>query len=444
VFVEDAMQSRNFTAFGMTRRRFLLGSTSALAALGLQGCASAPAARSQPEFPQLRDLMADQVAKNAFPGAVWLVAQGDDVAVDMVGVSAIGGTSPMRRDTIFRIASMTKAVTATAVMMLVEEGKVALDAPAEQWLPELANRRVLKQIDGPLDDTVPASRPITVRDLLTFTLGFGLLFDESPPLMKAIAELNLVNGQPIPMTPHNPDEWMARFGTLPLMHQPGERWMYNTGSLLQGVLVKRASGQDFDAFVRERILVPLGMRDTGFFVPPEKLDRFAGCGTFTDPEKGPTQMDADGAQSAYAQSPVFPSGAAGLVSTLDDYLAFARMLLAGGRHGDQRLLSADSVREMTRDQLTAEQKAASASSYFPPGFFDAHGWGYGVGVSTAPDSISPVPGRYGWEGGFGTSWLNDPTRGLVAIVMTQSSDFLFTGALDEFWGTLYASLPAPA
>ena len=423
---------------GMTRRQFLVGSNYALAAMGMSGCASAPAAPSQPAFPRLRDLMAAQVAQDKIPGAVWLIAQGDDVAVDTVGVSSIGGTVPMRRDTIFRIASMTKPVTAAAVLMLVEEGKLTLDAPAERWLPELANRRVLARIDGPLEDTVPAARPITVRDLLTFTLGFGLLFDESPPIMRAIAELNLANAEPVPMTPHEPDAWMARFGTLPLMHQPGERWMYNTGSLLSGVLVKRASGQDFDAFVRERILVPLGMRDTGFFVPPEKLDRYAGCAVFNDPEKGPSRMDADGAESAYATRPVFPSGAAGLVSTVDDYLAFVRMLHAGGVHDGRRLLRADSVRDMTRDQLTAEQKAASS---FLPGFFDTRGWGYGLAVITKPDAVSSTPGRYGWDGGFGTSWINDPTRRLVAIVMTQSPHFLFDGPLDEFWRALYAGLP---
>jgi CubicO group peptidase (beta-lactamase class C family) len=385
--------------------------------------------------------MSAQAAQSRFPGAVWLVAQGDAVAVDTVGVSAVGSTVPMRRDTIFRIASMTKAVTATAVMMLVEAGKLALDAPAERWLPELANRRVLARIDGPLGVTVPARRAISVRDLLTFTLGFGLLFDQSLPIQRAIDQLKLVNGQPVPMTPHPPDEWMARFGRLPLMHQPGERWMYNTGSLLQGVLVRRASGQNFDAYVRDRILSPLGCKDTGFFVPPEKLDRFAGCGVFTDPKKGASRMDADGARSAYATAPVFPSGAGGLVSTVDDYLAFARMLLAGGVHQGRRLLSVESVREMTRDQLTAQQKTASAATFFP-GFFDAHGWGYGMGVSTAPDPVSKVPGRYGWDGGFGTSWINDPARDLVAIVMTQSTDFLFSGALDQFWRNLYASLPA--
>jgi CubicO group peptidase (beta-lactamase class C family) len=435
------MKSPDSTPSGMNRRQFLVGSNCALAAAGLYGCASAPAARPQPAFPRLSELMASQVAPSKLPGAVWLVAQGDSVAVDAVGVSAIGGSTPMRRDTIFRIASMTKAVTAAAVMMLVEEGKLALDAPAERWLPELANRRVLRRLDGPLDDTVPASRPITVQDLMTFTLGFGILFDAKMPIQRAIDERQLRNGEPVPMTPLAPDAWMAKFGTLPLMHQPGERWMYNTGSLLQGVLVRRASGQDFDAFVRARILEPLGMKDTGFQVPADKLDRFAGCGVFTDPQGQAHRMDADGAQSAYASAPTFPSGAAGLVSTVDDYLAFARMLLTGGVHRGQRLLSAESVREMTRDHLSADQKAASAATFFP-GFFDTRGWGYGLAVITRADAVSPVPGRYGWDGGFGTSWINDPARNLVAIVMTQSSDFLFNGALDRFWRALYASLPA--
>jgi CubicO group peptidase (beta-lactamase class C family) len=214
--------------------------------------------------------------------------------------------------------------------------------------------------------------------------------------------------------------------------------MYNTGSLLQGVLVARASGQPFDDFVRTRIIWPLGMRDTDFYAPVSKLDRFAGCGIFTDQQAGKvTRIDRDGAQSAYATAPVFPSGAGGLVSTVDDYHAFARMLLSGGVYNGRRILREEAVREMTRDQLTAEQKAASQ---FFPGFFDTHGWGYGVGVSTAPDAVSQVPGRYSWDGGFGTSWINDPGRNLVAIVMTQSSDFLFNGALESFWRAVYAAI----
>ena len=420
----------------MKRREFLLASGPALAAAAMGACAKTR--RLQGRVVSLRDPMAARVTRHEFPGAVWLVAQGDEVAVDAVGVTAIDGSASMRRDTIFRIASMTKAVTASAVMMLVEDGTLTLDAPAERWLPEIANRRVLRRTEGPLTDTVPARRAITVRDLLSFTLGFGLLFDNSLPIQRAIDENQLVNGAPVPMTPHGPDEWMKRFGTLPLMHQPGERWMYNTGSLLQGVLVRRASGKAFEAFVHERIVEPLGMRDTAFFVPEGKLDRFAGCGIFTDPQSGTkTRMDKDGAASAYATPPAFPSGAGGLVSTVDDYLAFARMLLKGGVHEGRRLLKAESVRQMTKDQLTPEQKAAS--SFFPR-FFDTRGWGYGLAIHTAPDAVSRVPGRYGWDGGFGTSWFNDPRRDLVAIVMTQSSDFLFSGGLEAFWRGVYAAV----
>ncbi|WP_437878402.1 serine hydrolase domain-containing protein [Sorangium sp. So ce513] len=382
-----------------------------------------------------REVMEAEVAAGQMPGAVWLVARGDDVYVDAVGVTEVGGSTPMRRDTIFRIASMTKAVTATAVMMLVEEGKLDLDAPVDRWLPELANRRVLARIDGPIDETVPAERPITVRDLMTFTMGFGVLFDASLPIQRAIDELELVNGQPVPMTPHGPDEWIRRLGTLPLMHQPGAQWMYNTGSLVQGVLVGRVADQGFDAFVRERILAPLGMRDTDFHVPADKLARFAGCGYYTDEQTGEkTRMDRDGAESAYASPPAFPSGAAGLVSTVDDYFVFARMLMNGGVHEGRRILSAASVREMTTDHLTPAQKAASS---FFPGFFETHGWGHGLAVVTAPDAVSEVPGRHGWDGGFGTSCINDPGRGLIGIVMTQSSGFLFSGSLERFWRSVY-------
>ena len=426
----------NDSATGFSRRYFLQSSAAAVGAL-LLGCRrDASSSSVAAKLAALRALMEAQRVGGVFPGAVWLVAQGDDVAVDMIGTQAIGGTAPMQRDTIFRIASMTKAVTAACVMILIEDGRIELDAPAHRWVPELANRRVLRRIDGPLDDTVPAKRDITVRDLLAYTLGFGLLFD-NPPIQRRIDELRLVNGKPIQLTPHAPDEWIKLFATLPLMHQPGEAWMYGTGSLLQGVLVRRASGQDFDAFMHERIVEPLGMNDTGFFVPADKLGRYAGCGFFTDQGKK-TAMDKDGAQSAYAKPPVFPAGESGLVSTVDDYLIFARMLLNGGKHGNRQILRAESVREMTRDRLTPDQKSASANNFFP-GFFDTHGWGYGLAISTAPDPISKVPGRYGWFGGFGTDFIVDPNRDLIAIVMTQSTDFLFNGARDRFWRELYTA-----
>lgn len=426
----------------MINRRKFMAACGGMVAAGCAGSGAGPAPEAPRPAPEtgarelapVRAVMEAEVAKGQLPGAVWMVARGDRVVVDSLGVTAIDGQTPMARDTIFRIASMTKPVTALAVLLLVEEGKLALDAPVEKWLPELANRRVLKRIDGPIDETVPAERAFTVRDLLTFTFGFGLSF-EPLPIQKTIDELQLVNGEPLPMTPHAPDEWIRRLGTLPLMHQPGARWMYNTGSLVQGVLIRRAAKQDFDVFVQERILAPLGMRDTGFHVPASELSRYAGCGYFTNPQTGEkTRMDRDGKESAYATPPVFPSGAAGMVSTVDDYLAFARLLMNGGMHRGRRLVSEASVKEMTRDQLTPAQKAAST---FFPGFFETNGWGYGLAVNTAPDAISTSPGRYGWIGGFGTEWFTDPGRDLVLIAMTQSSDFLFSGARERLGKSVY-------
>jgi CubicO group peptidase (beta-lactamase class C family) len=415
-------------------RRDLLAAGAALT-LTMPRVAGAQAALS-PRLGPLRDVMQTAVARG-LPGYVTLVAQGDDVVVDVGGMKALGGTEPMTRDTIFRIMSMTKAVTAAAVMMLVEEGKLTLDEPAERLLPELANRRVLKRLDGPLDDTEPARRPVAVRDIMDFTFGFGALFEPSTPIQQEIVRLKLANDFPQPMTPHAPDEWMRLFSTLPLMHQPGEVWMYNTGSILQGVLVARAAGQAFDAFLDERILGPLGMKDTGFLVPAEKLSRLAGGGTMTNPQTGKIDtFDGQGAASEFARPPAFPSGAAGLVSTADDYLQFARMLLARGTHQGRRLLSEASVAQMTTDHLSPAQKAASAGAFFP-GFFDTHGWGFGVAIGTTPDALSAVPGRYGWDGGYGTSWMNDPARDLIGIAMTQSVDFLFGEGLQAFWREVY-------
>jgi CubicO group peptidase (beta-lactamase class C family) len=417
------------------RRCFVLATATSLLASSVK----AAKLKNFHDLSRLHKAMQAGVDKQLFPGAVWLVAEGEDAVVDMVGTQAIGNAAPMRRDTIFRVASMTKALTAACVMMLIEEGRVALEEPAKRWLPELADRKVLHRIDGPLYDTEPAKRDITVRDLLAYTLGFGLVLGQKPPIQQKIDELELVVGMPVPLTPHAPDEWMTRFATLPLMHQPGDAWMYTAGSLLQGVLIRRASGQDFDAFVKERITGPIGMKDTAFFVPPEKLDRFAGCGQFTDESGKKIRMDKEGADSAYAKPPVFPAGDAGLVSTVDDYFLFARMLRNGGKHGNIQILRAESVHEMTRDQLTPEQKNASTQNFFP-GFFDTNSWGYGVGVVTTPDKISKVPGRYGWDGGFGTTFLVDPNRELNAIVMTQGTDFLFKGGRDEFARELYAAM----
>src|SRR5215207_4505239 len=228
---------------------------------------------SQAGLDRLHAAMAARIERGELPGLVLLIARGDQVHVDAIGVKAFGGTEPMRRETPFRITSLTKPIVAAVTMMLVEDGALGLADPVERWLPELANRRVLKNIDGPLDSTVAARRSITVEDLLTFRMGFGLLteptFDPPFPINNAANELQLFLGPPDPRTPHPPDELIRRFGSLPLMYQPGDRWQYNTGSLVLGVLLARVAGRPLDDLFRARVFEPLGMRHSGFSVPAE-------------------------------------------------------------------------------------------------------------------------------------------------------------------------------
>jgi CubicO group peptidase (beta-lactamase class C family) len=323
----------------------------------------------------------------------------------------------MRRDIIFRISSMTKPIIAVATMILVEECKLRLDEPVDRWLHELADRQVLKRLDGPLDDTVPSKQPITVRDLLTFRMGFGQMMapQDAYPILQEALKQQIGMGPPSPSSMPAPDEWMRHLGSLPLMYQPGEQWMYNTGSDVLGVLIARASGQPLETFLRESLFEPLEMRDTGFSVPEASLDRLA-TSYWPDPASGKLTVYDEARGSQWSHPPAFPSGAGGLVSTIDDYLAFGQMMLSQGKHGNERILSRLSVELMTTDQLTPEQKAASS---LISGFLDGHGWGFGVSVVTRRDDIAAVPGRYGWDGGLGTSWYSDPREEMVIILMTQ-------------------------
>ena len=370
---------------------------------------------SKARLGRLHDVMAGYVARGEMPGVVTLVSRRGEAHVDAIGMKAVGGSDPMRRDTIFRIASMTKPITAAAAMILVEECRLRLDEPVDRWLPELADRKVLKRFDGPLDDTVPANRPITLRDLLTFRLGIGAVM--APPgryaIQRAMEEAGLAPG-PNPSS-HTPDEWMKRLGGLPLIHQPGEKWMYHTGSDVLGVLIARASGQPLETFFRERIFEPLGMKDTGFSVSAERLDRLS-TSYWTSPATGALELydKAEGGQ--WSRPPAFPSGGGGLVSSIDDYLAFGQMMLNKGKHGSERILSRPSVELMTTDQLTPEQKAVSG---LVPGYFLSHGWGFGVSMVTRRDEVAGSVGKFGWDGGLGTSWYSDPGEDMVTILMTQ-------------------------
>jgi len=363
-------------------------------------------------LPELDADLAGFVERGEAGGLAWAVATADDAHACVAGGLDDDATEPLRRDAIFRISSMSKPVTAVAALMLADDGQLALDDAVDPWLPELADRPVLRAPAGPIDDTVPASRPITVRDLLTFRMGLGMDFTAAAPqpLLAAMGELELGAGAPEPAGPPPPDEWMRRLGTLPLERQPGEQWLYHTSADVLGVLVARVAGQPFDEFLAERLFTPLGMVDTGFSVPAADHSRFTSC-YVTEPETG-ARHRYDGPDGQWSRPPAFPSGGHGLVSTVDDYLAFARMLLAGGVHRGRQLISAAAVTAMTSDQIGTVPGASGVMDRT-----GAVGWGYGVSVQLEADAIHGV-GAYGWDGGLGSSWANEPGVGLIGILLT--------------------------
>jgi CubicO group peptidase (beta-lactamase class C family) len=346
---------------------------------------------------------ASHVGEDKVPGLAALVAQGGDVHVEALGTLAVGGR-PVERASLFRIASTTKPITAAATLAVVDEGLLGLDDPIDELVEELADRRVVRRMDGPLDDTAPAARSITPRDLLSFTFGFGMVLEmfgaSTPwPILAAEKELHLATlGPPRPDEQPDPDTWIANLGTLPLLAQPGERWLYNTGASVLGVLLARATGEPFPEVLRTRVFEPLGMRDTAFWT--SETDRLP---TAYRPTPGGLVV-WDEPAGAWSHPPSFGDGAAGLISTVDDLLAFARMLLRGG----DPVLSPQAVRGMTTDQLTDAQKAHGGLGR---NFFAGRSWGFGQAVLDS--------GAYGWNGGFGSSWLVDPDRDLTVIVLTQ-------------------------
>jgi CubicO group peptidase (beta-lactamase class C family) len=366
---------------------------------------------------RLHDRLAAYVERGQVPGLVALVARGPDVHVEVLGAAAIGDATALGRDAIFRIASLSKPIAAAATMVLVEDGTLTLDGPVSTYLPELGSPRVLRRLEGPLDDTVPAERAITVEDLLTFRLGFGAIMAPggSYPVQAAEAELGLMTlGPPWPPPPFGPDEWITRFASLPLLHQPGAEWRYNTGAQVLGVLLERASGQPLEEFLRARLFEPLGMPDTAFWVPPEKRDRFT-TAYFPDEAGGALQLLDPPAGGWWNERPAMGNLAGMLVSTLDDYWSFVSMLLGDGTSRDgSAVLTPASVAAMTTDHLTAAQRASA------PVFFGEHGgWGYCMAAPGPLHAAPPVPWGFGWNGGTGTTWLSDPVRGLTTILFTQ-------------------------
>jgi CubicO group peptidase (beta-lactamase class C family) len=389
---------------------------------------------SKARLRRMKDVLAGHVESGSLPGLVALVSRRGEPHVETIGEMAVAG-KPMRRNTLFRIASMTKPVTAAAAMILVEECRIRLDDPVDPWLPELADRKVLKSIDSPLDQTVPARRALTLRDLMTFTMGLGA-FMAPPgtyPIQKAMEELKIAPGPEFSF--HTPDEFMKRIGSLPLAFQPGETWLYHTGLDVLGVMIARVTGQTLGAFLKERLFEPLGMTDTGFHAPKSKIGRLATAYRL-DPKTRKLAVFDEPQGGRFAGPPKFEAGGAGLVSTIDDFAAFLRMMLNNGKAGRTRILSRPSVELMTSDQLTAQQKAG-ADVFFK----GAASWGFGMAVVTRRTNLF-APGRFGWDGGYGTTGHADPAEGLIGILMTQRlmDSPMPPPHFSDFWASAYQAI----
>ncbi|MEC3919085.1 serine hydrolase domain-containing protein [Nocardia sp. CDC160] len=391
---------------------------------------------------KVSEVLAGYVERGEVAGAVALLYRHGELAhADAVGWRDRAAQLPMQRDTLFRIASMTKPITAVAALTLVDEGLIGLHDPIDRWLPELADRKVLRDIDGSPDDVVPAERPITLEDLLTYRLGLGWGRSSLAPQLFALTADPIASAIGVANTEQlTPDEWLRRVGELPLIAQPGTLWRYHTASDILGILISRVTGQPLETALRERVLTPLGMTDTGFVVPESKRDRLS---VLYGPDF--TELDRP-ATTGWGRQPLFPSGGAGLVSTADDYARFARMLLNGGELDGVRVLSAELVAALGTDYLTPEQHAAPP--FNPPlgqTIWADQGFGYGVKIQTAPGTGVPSVGTLSWPGGLGTDWYADPDKDLVALLLVQSANIIIAAEWrsplgDDFLTTVYAAL----
>ncbi len=356
-------------------------------------------------------------------GAATLVWREGDVAqVRCAGWRDVDAKLPVERDTIFRIASMTKPITSAVALMLLEEGRLALDDPIARWAPEFEHMRVLRTPDGPLDDTVPAERSITFEDLLTHRSGLTIGDFHSGPIAKAYAK---TLGGDIDSTV-SPDDWISGLAGLPLIDQPGAAFHYSHSTDLLGLLIARIEDAPLGEVLARRVFAPLGMKDTGFTVPKAKHDRRARLYGFDESGKLTARLTAAGG-STMAERPEdmeYVSGGQGLWSTVDDYLAFARMFVGAGQVGSERLLKPETLALMTTNRLSESQRIGARMMGMPV-FASGHGFGLGVAVVLDPVTVSPLRGRggvgtVGWPGAFGGWWQADPTNRSVMIFLAHN------------------------
>ena len=363
-------------------------------------------------------------------GALTCVWQhGKVLQVNEIGYRDIEAQAPMGRDTIFRIASMTKPVTVAAAMALVEEGKLALSDPITRWLPELSDMQVLVDSLGALDHTVPARRDITVEDLMTHRSGLAYSFSVAGPISRAYHRVSLRQDQ---------DHWLADVAQLPLVHQPGDRMTYSQGTEVLGIALSRIEGKPLHQVLAERIFEPLSMTDTGFFISADKRARAATM--YRLDQQGGMHNDAMG--PIPVKEPRFCQGGAGLVSTADDYLRFAQMLLAGGTVDGIRVLAEESVHLMRTDRLTDEQKR---QPFLGAPFWIGRGFGLNLSVVTDPARSAQLfgpggVGTFGWPGAYGTWWQADPANNVILIYLIQNFPDLEAAAAAVAGNTAFARL----
>ena len=347
----------------------------------------------------LLSILEDHVSRGTAPGIIG-VSGAPDGRVEVVTVGDLSA------DAIVRIQSMTKPIVTVAALRLVQDGRLELDDPVERWLPELADRQVLRTPTSPLDDVEPATTPITVRHLLTNMSGYGTITAPSP-LQDAMAANQTESGpEPVAL---GAQEWLDALATLPLAFQPGTGWRYHHSFGILGILLSRLVGGSLEEHLRTDLFEPLGMVDTGYTVPIDQAHRLPAG--YRHDESGALVEIEPAAGGFYVAPAPFDLSHAELVSTASDYAAFARMLAAGGLHNGKVIVSPELVAQLRTDQVPA---AAKADDSFFPGFWSGMGWGFGVSVVTEGEHA----GRYGWSGGLGTDFFVD-ADGSFRIVLTQ-------------------------
>jgi len=393
---------------------------------GLPTAAPEDAGMSFDGLARIRPAMQAYIDDGRLAGVMTMVARrGNVVHWDAVGMRDIDAGAPLELDDIFRIYSMTKPITSVAVMILVEEGAIALDDPVSKFIPAFAGVTVLSD-DG---ERVEPARPMTVENLLTHTSGLTYGFFGDSPVDRFYNQSGFFTEA------EGLDDFAQRVAALPLLASPGDRWNYSVSTDILGRVVEVASGQPFDAFLQARILDPLEMHDTAFVVPAGKRGRFAA--NYARPD-GTLQVIDSPVDGQYTQPPRWLSGGGGLTSTASDYIRFAQMLLEDGTLGDVQILQPETVRAMRSNRLPEALVPLELGTYLSPG----HGFGLGFAVIVDADA-SPEPdndGVFRWAGAANTYFWIDPAAELIGMVWTQLNPFAAYDLEREFQTLVYGAL----